>query len=51
MYAPQLEPVGKQLFVKRIERDDDFIEQMEIDLMEFKAQVDRHVETLKRKVA
>lgn len=51
MYAPQLAPVGKQLYVDRIERDDDFIEQMEIELMQFKAQVDQHVENLKRKVA
>lgn len=51
MYAPQLASVDKQLFVKRIERDDDFIEQMEIELMQFKAQVDQHVENLKRKVA
>lgn len=51
MYAPQLASVDKQLFVKRIARDDDFIEQMEIDLMQFKAQVDQHVENLRRKVA
>lgn len=51
MYAPQLAPVGKQLYVDRIERDDDFIEQMEIELMQFKAHVDNHVENLKRKVA
>jgi len=28
MYAPQLEPVGKHLYIKRVERNDDFIEDM-----------------------
>lgn len=51
MYAPQLEPVGKQLFVKRIERDDDLIEGMETKLWEFARRVQSHVDNLKREAA
>lgn len=51
MYAPQLEPVGKQLFVKRIERDDDLIEGMESKLWEFARRVQSHVDNLKREAA
>lgn len=40
VYAPQLEPVGKELFVKRIERDEEFIENMELDLLAFARVVD-----------
>lgn len=39
MYAPQLAPVGKDLFVLRVERDEAFIEQLEADLMAFAAMV------------
>lgn len=51
MYAPQLEPVGKQLFIKRIERNDEFIESMESKLMDFARRVEAHIENLKKKVA
>jgi len=51
MYAPQLGPVGKQLFVKRIERDDDLIEGMESKLWEFARRVQSHVDNLKREAA
>jgi hypothetical protein len=40
VYAPQLEPVGKELFVKRIKRDEDFIETLEVDLLAFSRVVD-----------
>ena len=39
MYAPQLEPIGRHLFVKRIERDDNFIEKMETQLWDFAKRV------------
>lgn len=51
MYAPQLEPVGKQLFIKRIERNDEFIESMESKLMDFARRVEAHIDNLKKKVA
>jgi hypothetical protein len=35
MYAPQLESVGKQLYRRRVMRDENFIEKMESDLMKF----------------
>lgn len=51
MYAPQLEPIGKHLFVKRIERDDNFIEKMETQLWDFAKRVQGHVDNLKMEVA
>lgn len=48
MYAPQLEPVGKNLYIKRIERDDDFIETMEKQLWDFARRVQLHVDNLKK---
>lgn len=39
IYAPQLASISKDLNVYRIERDDDFIEEMEQGLLEFKALV------------
>lgn len=35
MFDPRLAPVGKSLFVKRVQRDEAFIEAMESDLMKF----------------
>lgn len=51
MYAPQLEQIGKHLFVKRVERDDDFIEKMEIQLWDFAKRVQKHVDNLKMEAA
>lgn len=51
MYAPQLESVGKHLFIKRIERDDNYIELLEQDLWGFAKRVQSHVETLTKKAA
>lgn len=42
MYCPALEPVGRQLWWKKFERDDDFIEQLEADLWKFKLLVDEY---------
>lgn len=46
MYAPQLEKVGKHLFIKSVERDEDFIEKMETHLVGFANRVQSHVESL-----
>ncbi len=40
MYDPRLAPVGKHKFIKRVRRDEDFIEKMEDDLMRFSRIVD-----------
>jgi hypothetical protein len=40
VYCPWLEPVGKDLFIKRIERDDVAIKSLENDMLEFLARVD-----------
>lgn len=48
LFVPELEPVGNELYVKRIYRDDDFIEQMEKDLLDFRVLV-RVYESIFRK--
>jgi len=48
MYAPQLEPIGKHLFVKRIERDEKFINEMSIQLFDFARRVQSHIDNLKK---
>lgn len=35
MYCPQLEKIGKQIFYRRVERNEAFIEKLEKDLVEF----------------
>lgn len=47
MYCPWLEPVGKELFRQRIERDEAYIASLEADLFEFRRLVDRY-ETMLR---
>lgn len=42
MYCPALEPLGKQLYLREIRRDDNYIEALERDLIEFKALVDTY---------
>lgn len=51
LYCPALESVGKQLWWQIIERDDDYIEAMEVDLWEFKLLVDEYEQTLRLKEA
>lgn len=41
MYVPDLESVGRDLFVKRVHRDDEFIDDMVEKLMAFRATVER----------
>lgn len=51
MYAPQLEPVGKQLFLHRVERDDEFIDDMVVQLLAFSKVVDENEKILRMKEA
>ncbi len=47
VYCPWLAPVGKDLFVKRIHRDDDAINALESDLMGFMKLVDANLAVLR----
>ena len=49
LYCPALEVIGKQLWFKEFERDDDYIEQLEADLLEFKFLVDEYEKRLRGK--
>lgn len=49
MYAPQLAPVGKQLYHRRIMRDEKFILLLERELQEFAALVEENELTLRMK--
>lgn len=51
LYCPALAPVGKQLWSHIYERDDDYIEAMELDLIEFKGLVDDYERKLRMKEA
>lgn len=50
MYAPQLAPIGKGLFVKRISRDEEFIGRLELDLLAFAKRVDENEAILRRPI-
>lgn len=47
MWCPQLESVGRDLFVQRISRDEAFIEKMEAGLMAFMKRVDANEAALR----
>lgn len=51
MHCPDLAAVNKDLYIKRIERDDDFIDKMVTDLMAFAAVVSDCETLLKQKAA
>lgn len=51
LYCPALESIGKQLWLRKFKRDDDYIESLESDLMEFAALVDSYEATLRLKKA
>lgn len=51
MYCPALASIGKELYWRVIERDDDHIEAMESDLIEFMRLVDRYEFTLRKQPA
>lgn len=42
MYCPWLESVGKELFIRRVHRDDDYIEALESDLVAFDQMVEQY---------
>ena len=47
LYCPALEPIGKELWRRRVERDDNYIEAMEADLVEFAALVKQNERVLR----
>lgn len=51
VYCPALESAGKQLWWKIFERDDEYIAQLEIDLMQFKFVVDKYEQELRKEAA
>ncbi|KAG1250427.1 hypothetical protein G6F65_018742 [Rhizopus arrhizus] len=51
LYCPALAPVGRQLWWQEFKRDDDYIEKLVDDLMEFKGLVDGYAQHLRRKAA
>lgn len=51
LYCPALAPVGKQLWWRRFERDDNYIEAMEQDLWEFSQLVASYESQLRQKAA
>ena len=51
LYCPALEPIGKQLWRRRVERDDNYIETMEVELLEFAALVAENEKTLRLEAA
>lgn len=51
MYCPALEPAGKQLWWREFQRDEAFIEELEDDLLRFKALVDYFEAKLREQAA
>lgn len=51
LWAPDLEPIGRHLTIRRIERDDEAIEALEADLMEFERMVTRYENLLRKEAA
>lgn len=51
LYCPALEPIGKQLWWKEFQRDEQYITDLERDLMQFKALVDEYETILRSKAA
>jgi hypothetical protein len=49
LYCPALEPAKLDLYWKHIDRDDDYIEAMERDLIAFRALVLKYESTLRQK--
>jgi hypothetical protein len=47
LYCPALEPIGKQLWMKHVPRDDDYIEALEKDLIEFEKLVTQNEQILR----
>ena len=51
MFDPRLKPVGKELFIERVRRDEDFIADMEAGLMSFIGLVDEYEVALRLPLA
>lgn len=51
LYCPALEPTGHQLHLKKIKRDDNYIEALEQDLIAFEALVSHYENALRTKAA
>jgi hypothetical protein len=51
LYCPALAPLGTELYWRRVERDEAYIEELEIDLLQFSALVDQYERTLRLKAA
>ena len=51
LYCPALAPVGKQLWWRRFDRDDNYINAMEQDLWEFAQLVASYESQLRQKAA
>ena len=49
MYCPELAPANKELWLKRVERDDDYIELLELDLLRFEKVVTDYENKLRSK--
>jgi len=47
LYCPALESIGLQLWHRRVERDDNYIEQLEADLIEFEKLVSQNEDSLR----
>ncbi|WXL23950.1 YqaJ viral recombinase family protein [Ectopseudomonas mendocina] len=50
LYCPALKPVGRQLWWKEFKRDEDYIERLEADLLEFKLLVDQYEAELRNPI-
>lgn len=48
LYCPALRPLGKQLYLQIVERDEAYIEALEQDLLQFKRQVDAYEAALRK---
>lgn len=51
LYCPALAPIGKELYLKHIERDDDYIEALEQDLIQFEKLVSQYEHILRERKA
>lgn len=51
MYCPALKPVGRELWLGEYERDENYIEELEADLWQFKKLVDEYESKLRAKAA
>lgn len=47
LYCPALKPIGKDLTIIEVKRDDNFIEELEADMLEFNKLVEQYIDKLK----